>query len=305
VRGSEQGRPADASARVAREGRTAVRGGEVAYRVLEGGPGVPLLVLHGGPGWPSMPLGDAVGTVLRDRPVVTYDQLGSGRSDRPDDTSLWTVERFVEELGQVRDALELDEVHLLGHSWGSMLAASYLATGPAGVRSAVLSSPCLDARAWQADQRAWLAQLPAEQVEVVERCEADGTTDSPAYRVAMQEFYRRHVCRLDPWPPEVEQMFADVNEDVYGYMWGVSEFTATGTLREFDATPGLASLRLPVLFVCGEFDEARPETVRRQAALVPGGRVVEVPGASHLPLLERSDLYWSAVASFLDDLSGH
>jgi proline-specific peptidase len=283
-------------------GRVAVHGGEVAYRRDEGGPGTPLLVLHGGPGWPSMPLGPAVELVLADRPVVSYDQLGSGASDRPSDPALWTVERFVDELAQVRTALGLDEVHLLGHSWGSMLAVSALLTRPPGVRSAVLSSPCLDARAWQADQRAWLREMPAEDHAVIEQCEAAGTTASPRYTAAMTRFYERHVCRLDPWPPEVEEMFTQVNDEVYGHMWGASEFTVTGTLRAFDVTGELPGLDLPVLFTCGEFDEARPETVRRHAALVPGARVVEVPGASHLPLLERPEPYWSAVGAFLREV---
>jgi proline-specific peptidase len=280
-------------------GRTRVRGGEVAHRLEPGGPGTPLLVLHGGPGWPSMPLDPAVALVLADRPVVSYDQLGSGRSDRPSDLGLWTVERFVEELATVREALGLDEVHLLGHSWGSMLAVSALLTRPTGVRSVVLSSPCLDARAWAADQRRWLRDMPAEDRAVIEQCEAAGTTSSERYTTAMTRFYERHVCRLDPWPPEVQEMFAQVNAEVYGHMWGASEFTVTGTLREFDVTADLPSLRLPVLFTCGEFDEARPETVRRHAALVPGARVVEVPGASHLPLLERPEAYWRAVRDFL------
>jgi proline-specific peptidase len=280
-------------------GRTRVRGGEVVTRVEPGGPGTPLLVLHGGPGWPSMPLDPAVALVLADRPVVSYDQLGSGRSDRPSDLGLWTVERFVEELATVREALGLDEVHLLGHSWGSMLAVSALLTRPPGVRSVVLSSPCLDARAWAADQRRWLREMPADDRAVIEECEAAGTTSSERYTAAMTRFYERHVCRLDPWPPEVQEMFAQVNDEVYGHMWGASEFTVTGTLREFDVTADLPSLALPVLFTCGEFDEARPETVRRHAALVPGARVVEVPGASHLPLLERPEPYWRAVREFL------
>lgn len=279
-----------------------VTGGEVAYRVHEGGSGVPLLLLHGGPGLPSLPLDSVLGEVLADRPVVEYDQLGSGRSQRPDDPSLWTVARFVAELGQVRAALSLDEVHLLGHSWGTMLATSYLLERPAGVRSAVLSSPCLDAVAWERDQRAWLADLGPEHQRAVEECEAAGETGSPRYLAAMDAFYRRHLCRLDPWPVEVDQMLADVNEQVYGSMWGASEFTVTGTLRSFDVTGRLPELDLPVLFVAGEHDEARPETVRRQAALVPGSTFHEVAGASHLPQLERPEDYWPVVRRFLADV---
>ena len=280
------------------EGRIPVTGGQVWYRAEGDGDGVPLLALHGGPGSDSGAFADGPRYLGDDRRVVVYDQLGSLRSDQPDDVALWTVERFVEELGQVRAALGLDEVHLLGHSWGSMLAASYLATRPAGVRSVVFSSPCISARDWRGDQLAWAEQLPADVREVITRAEAEGTTDSAEYEEAMLVYYRRHVCRLDPWPPVVEQMFADMNTDVYGHMWGPSEFTVTGTLRDFDATPVLRELDLPVLFVCGEHDEAAPSTVRRHAALVPRARVEVVADASHMTMLEQPDAYWRIVRDF-------
>ncbi len=281
------------------EGRVAVTGGEVWWQKVAGGSGVPLLLLHGGPGASSLGSVQTLAHVPQDRPVYLYDQLGSGRSDRPHDDALWTVERFVDELAQVRAALGLEQVHLLGHSWGSMLATSYLLTRPEGVASVVLSSPCLDARRWASDQLTWLAQMPDDVQRTIALAEADGSTDSAAYLDATLQFYRRHLCRLDPWPAYVEEGVADINHEVYGHMWGASEFTVSGTLQDFDVTGRLAELRLPALFVCGEYDEARPETVREQAALLPGAQLAVIDGASHMTNVEAPDAYWRTVREFL------
>lgn len=280
------------------EGRVPVTGGEVWYRSEGDGSGIPLLCLHGGPGADSSAFFGGASHVGPARRVVVYDQLGSLRSEQPGDPALWTVDRFVEELAQVRAALGLDEVHLLGHSWGAMLAASYLGTRPDGVRSVVFSSPCISAQDWRADQLAWAEDLPPDVRRVIADAERDGSTDSEAYEAAMGVFYRRHVCRLDPWPPYVEQMFADINTDVYGHMWGPSEFTVVGTLSGFDATPVLRGLELPALFVCGQYDEAAPPTVRRHAALVPGARFEVLADASHMTMLEQPDAYWALIAQF-------
>ena len=255
------------------EGLIPVPGGNVWYRRLGDGPGTPLLVLHGGPGASSLGAETWLGDLPSQRPVVFYDQLGGGRSDKPDDPSLWRVDRFVEELATVRAALGLDAVCLLGHSWGWMLAASYLAVNPAGVAAVIFSSPCLDAHQWEADARALLSEMPEDVRSTVERCERDGTTDSPEYQDATLAFYRRHFCRLDPWPEIVVASLNDINHQVYGLMWGASEFTVTGTLRTFDACPGLPQLKMPVLFTCGEYDEARPETVEKHRRLVPGAQL--------------------------------
>jgi proline iminopeptidase len=241
-----------------------------------------------------------LGDLPASRPVVFYDQLGGGRSDRPQDPSLWTVDRFVDELGAVRSALGLVEVVLVGHSWGTMLATSYLATRPEGVRAVVLASPCLDARQWARDQQAHLAALPVEVRATIERCERDGSTDSAEYDAAMRVFYARHLCRLDPWPEVVEDLLGQLNTDVYGLMWGSSEWHVTGTLSEFDARPVLPTIDVPVLFTVGEHDEARPETVRAQAALVSDAEVRVLPGTSHLTYVEAPDAHRAAVAGFLD-----
>jgi proline iminopeptidase len=282
------------------QGTTPVPGGEVWWRRIGDGPGTPLLLLHGGPGMSSLGSADWLGDLPDQRPVVFYDQLGGGRSERPGDPALWTVERFVAELEAVRSGLGLSDVVLAGHSWGTMLATSYLATRPAGVRGVVLASPCLDAQQWARDQLEHLAALPADVRDTIERCERDGSTDSAEYDAAMRVFYARHLCRLDPWPDVVEELLAELNTDVYGRMWGSSEWHVTGTLRGFDARPVLPTIDVPVLFTAGEHDEARPATVRAQAALVPDAEVHVLPGASHLTYVEVPDEHRAAVAGFLD-----
>lgn len=307
------------------EGFIPVTGGNVWYRKTGDGEGIPLLVMHGGPGSSTM-ASDSIQTLGEQRPVIHYDQLGSGKSDRPTDPSLWKVERFVEELGQVRSALGLTEVHLLGHSWGTMLAAAYLLgfangslvdgtvkrehgettlampTKPVGVHSVTFSSPALSAPMWERDQRAYLKAFPQHVQNVIERCEREGTTDSEAYQDAMMLFYKRHVCRLDPWPQTILDAFAVTNHQVYQTMWGASEFTVTGTLKTFDVTGRLSELTLPSLFTCGRYDEATPETTAYYASLVAGARFHVFEHSAHMTIQEEPEEFARILKAFLKDV---
>lgn len=281
-----------------REGYVEVPGGRIWYLTSGRQHGVPLVLLHGGPGFTHFSM-LPLAVLGEERPVVFYDQLGSGHSDRPQDPSLWRVDRFVEELAQLREALGLEEVHLLGHSWGGMLLASYLETRPAGVRSVVFSSPCLSAERWSQDQAAYRAQLPGDVREVLDRCEREGTTDSSEYEQAMLVYYRRHYCRLDPWPKELEWDFEHANLEVYHTMWGPAEFYATGSLKTFDATPLLPTLNVPALFTCGRHDEATPQTIAEFASQVPGAQFHVFEHSGHMAYLEETDEYVRVVRKFL------
>lgn len=283
-----------------RESFVDVPGGKVWYRLSgEGKPGTPLIALHGGPGAGHSCL--AVLEQLSDeRPVVLYDQLGGGKSDSPADKSLWTVDRFVKELAAVRAGLGLNQVHILGHSWGTMLAAEYVLTQrPSGVTSLILSGPCFSTQRWIADQRAYLKQFPAEMQRVVEEAEAAGKYDSPEYQKAADEFYRRHFCRVDPWPACLKD---PVNMDVYGYMWGPSEFSATGTLKDFDCTSRVHEIKAPVLFTCGRYDEASPDTTAYYQSLIPGSRMTVIEDASHMHMNEKPEEYVRVVREFLREV---
>ena len=275
-----------------------VEGGKVFCRAFGNGSKTPILVLHGGPGF-SHTLLLPLQALAQDRRVVFYDQLGSGKSDRPDDLSLWNTARFVRELAQVRQDLGLDRVILLGVSWGTMLAVDYMLTDPSGVEALILSSPCLSARMWKEDADRLRLKLPRAVQDLLLHHEAAGTTASDEYQAGVMEYVKRFACRLDPLPQGVLDAFADANMQVYNHMWGPSEFFPTGNLKDYDRTSELGRIRAPTLFTCGRHDEATPESTRHYQSLVPDAELVVFENSSHTAMLEETDAYIASVQEFL------
>jgi proline iminopeptidase len=280
-----------------------VPGGRVWCEVVGAGERLPLVVLHGGPGFPHDYV-RSLDALADERPVVFYDQLGCGRSDRPDDPSLWTTERAVAELVAVRRDLGLDAFHLLGHSWGSMLATDYALTRPGGIVSLILASPCISIPRWVEDATRFRQALPPEVQRVIDTHEAAGNTSCPEYIGAMAVYYKRHVCRMDPWPEELERAFAGEGHQVYETMWGPSEFTVTGRLHDFDRSGRLNEIDVPTLFTCGRHDEATPETVGWYTSLVPGAELTVFEESSHLAHLEERERYNPVVRAFIQRREG-
>ncbi|HEU4428186.1 MAG TPA: proline iminopeptidase-family hydrolase [Myxococcota bacterium] len=273
-------------------------GGRIWVHVAGSGRGTPLLVLHGGPGASSAYLRSL--EVLGDeRPVVFYDQLGGGKSERPDDASLWTLERFARELAGLREQLGLRRVHVLGHSWGATLAAEHVLGGARGVESVVFASPLLSTELWMRDANALRARLPAETQAVLAAHEAAGTTDSPAYQAAAGEYYQRHLVLRRPLPPELREMSASINQQIYATMWGPSEFTVTGNLKGYDARARLPRLRMPVLFIAGRSDEATPASAAELQRLVPGAELVVLEHSAHMTPLDEPEAFAAAIRAFL------
>ncbi len=285
---------------MATEGYVNTQGGKVWYRIAgeeHTGP-IPLLLLHGGPGFTSEYL-DSLEALADERPVVRYDQLGCGRSDRPADPSLWNVARFVQEVADVRRELRLDRVHILGQSWGSMLAVDYMLTAPEGVASLVIASPPLSIPRWVDDTQKLLDQLPAEIRQTLEWHEREGFTSCPEYQAAVLEIYRHHLCRMRPWPLALERALATAGFDVYNAMWGPSEFNVTGCLAGYDRTGRLAEMRVPTLFTCGRYDEATPDATAWYQSFIPGSRMVVFEESAHLSHLEEADRYNALMREFL------
>jgi proline iminopeptidase len=235
-----------------------------------------------------------------ERPVVLYDQLGCGRSDRPQDVSLWTVPRAVAEVEAVRRALDLDRVHVLGHSWGGFLALAH-ALEHLDVASLVLSSPLVSVAGWMEDAAQLVAGLPASVRRAIVEHEENGTFDAPAYLEATAEFNRRFLCLLDPWPPELRRTFEQLGDGPYRAMWGPSEFTQTGNLRGSDLTPALSRLGVPSLWVGGSQDEVSPSRLEHFAGQA-GGRAEVLEGGSHCVHLEQPSRYVAVVGGFLRDV---
>jgi proline-specific peptidase len=278
------------------EGFVGFHGYRTWYGVVGDGeePGkLPLLCLHGGPGGTHDYIEPLEGMAATGRRVVFYDQLGCGKSDLPDDLSLWTVELFVEEVGAVREALGLDRVHLFGNSWGGMLAMEYALTQPAGLESLVLASAPASIPQWVEETGRLRAQLPADVQAVLDRHEAAGTTDDAEYTEAAMVFNRRHVCRVDPWPDCVLRSFDFIERHgvVYRTMNGPSEFHVTGTLREWSVVDRLGEIDVPTLVVTGEHDEATPAINHTVAEGIPGAESVILADASHMAHVERTEDY--------------
>jgi proline-specific peptidase len=276
-----------------------VPGGRVWYKIIgEQHDATPLLCLHGGPGFTHNYL-EPLEALADRRPVIFYDQLGCGNSDRPGDPSLWTLDRFVEELAQVRAALRLDELHLFGSSWGGMLAMQYvLDRGPA-LRSLTLCGSPASMPRWVADRAELLALQPADVRETISDHEASGFTACPEYQAAILGFYREHVCRLDRWPPGLERSFAQAGHDVYHTMNGPSEFTVTGTLSSWDIMDRLGDIYVPTLLVGGRYDGCRPSHLAEMRRRIPGSRLEIIEEASHLCFAEQQAEFMTLMNDFL------
>jgi proline-specific peptidase len=262
---------------------------------------LPVVLLHGGPGGTHDYLEPLEALADTGRRVVFYDQIGCGKSDLPEDDSLWVVETFVDELGVVRQELGLDRIHLFGNSWGGMLAMEYALTQPDGLESLVLASSPASIPQWVEETGKLRAELPSDVQAVLDRHEAAGTTDDPEYEVAASVFYKRHVCRLDPWPDCVLRSFQFIAEHgvVYHTMNGPSEFHVTGNLRHWSVVDRLPEIGAPTLVVTGEHDEATPAINKTVKDGIPGAESVIYPNASHMAHVEDTEGYVGLLDDFL------
>jgi proline iminopeptidase len=289
-----------AASRVVSEGTIPVPGGNVWYRTVGEG-GIPLLCLHGGPGMSHDYIFSLVDLADR-RQVVFYDQLGCGRSDRPDDAALWTLERSVAEVAAVREALGLERMHLFGNSWGGWLALQYVLDRQPPVDSLIVSSsPPSVARAVR-EMNELKAQLPDDVRSVIDDHEAREMFDCPEYVAAIMVFYKRHLCRLERWPEGVEHALgAGFGIGPYRTMWGPAEFgPVTGNLDGWDVTERLGEISVPTLITGGRHDEMRPEHLAVERDGIPGAELVIFEDSSHMAFVEEREAYMAVVNRFLD-----
>ena len=205
------------------------------------------------------------------------------------------------EVDAVREALGLERVHILGQSWGGMLLMEYLVRRPAGVVSGTIASSPASMPMWVAETGRLRADLPLEVIEVLDRHEAAGTWDDPEYEAAVNAFYERHVCRVVPFPEPVTRSFAKIarNPQVYRTMNGPTEFHVVGTLGDWDITPRLASIEVPVLITSGRHDEATPSQMAHLAGHLPQAEWVVFEQSGHMSHAEEPDRYMAVLADWL------
>jgi proline-specific peptidase len=287
----------------ASEGRIPFRGYETWYRIVgDGEPDrLPVLTLHGGPGAAHDYLEPVEALAGTGRRIIFYDQAGCGKSSRTPQ-EMWTIETFVEEVGVVREALDLERCHLLGSSWGGMLALEYvLRARPTGLASLVLCSSPASIPLWIAETARLRAELPEDIRKVLDEHEAAGTTESPEHQAAQLEFYRRHLCRIDPWHDGLLRTFALMEENpaIYEHMQGRNEFTVTGTLNDWDVSDRLGEIDLPTLVMSGRYDECTPAIAEAVHRGIRGSEWIVFEESSHMAFAEEPERFVSVLDEFL------
>jgi proline-specific peptidase len=290
-----------------KEGFVSFRGYKTWYRIVghrEESGKLPLLCLHGGPGgsWDYLEPLEAIAET--GRRVIFYDQLGCGNSDEPHNPAMYTVDLYIEEIDTVRQALGLESVHILGQSWGGMLAMEYALTQPSGLASLILADTTASMPQWVSETSRLVAELPPDVQKTLREHEEAGTTDSPEYMKAYRVFSLRHICRIDPRPECVIRMAAKPGDEVYKTMWGLSESKVTGTLKDWNIVSRLEEINVPTLVVGGRYDEATPalaETIHRG---IKGSEWAIFENSSHFPHIEETESYLQVLVQFLNRIEG-
>lgn len=288
------------------EGRLPFGEFETWYRVtgeLGVGP-TPLVIAHGGPGCSHDYLLTLSALAQSGRAVIHYDQVGGGRSShRPGaGAELWTVELFLDELDNLLNGLGIAErYHLLGQSWGGMLAAEHAVRQPSGLASLTLSNSPASIALWLSEAGRLRLELPEETRRDLDEHEAAGTIDSPAYLTATTAFYDRHVCRIVPNPPEVRRAFEimEAEPSVYHAMNGPNEFSCVGSLRDWSIVERVEAINVATLLLSGRYDEATPATIQPFFDGIADVRWEIFDESSHMPFVEEPERYRIVLEDFL------
>ena len=282
------------------EGTVPFRTWETWYRISgEPDERPPLVCLHGGPGSTHNYFGRLESIVSSGRAVVVYDQVGCGRSSRPPVDQL-SLEVFVDELVNLRERLHLDRIHLLGTSWGGMLAIEYALSQPRGLAGLVLSSTLASIGSWADEARRLRDEMPERFRRVLAEDEQPAETNS-ALEEAEAEFNKRHVCRLED-APEMRRMQQESSKEVYRAIWGPNEWTPTGSLGHWDVRDRLPEIGVPTLITAGKNDLCTPRILRELQEGLPRARIVLFESSSHTPYLEEATAYAAELNRFLNEV---
>ena len=265
---------------------------------------LPLFVLHGGPGMAHNYVANIAALAEETgRTVIHYDQLGCGNSTHLPDAPVdfWTPQLFVDEFHTVREALEIERYHVLGQSWGGMLGAEIAVRVPDGLGSLSICNSPASMQLWVEGAAELRTQLPSDTQAALRRHEADGTVTDPEYLAATAEFYRRHVCRVEPMPQDFADSEAQMEAEptVYHTMNGPNEFHVLGTLRNWTIIDRLVAIAAPTLVIAGEFDEATPATWQPYLERIADVRSHVFADTSHCTHLEKPEEFRAVVAEFL------
>jgi proline iminopeptidase len=272
-------------------------------------PTAKVLLLHGGPG-ATHEYFEAFDSFLPAAGIeyYYYDQLGSAYSDQPDDTTLWNLPRFVEEVEQVRQALGLnrDNFYLLGHSWGGILAMEYALKYQQNLKGLIISNMMASSPAYnEYANRVLMPKMDQGALVQIKKFEAEGKTEDPRYmELLMQHHYVQHILRRPPeqWPDPVNRAFAHINPSIYVRMQGPSELGLSGTLEQWDRTGDLKRITVPTLVIGARYDTMDPKHMEWMAGQLPRGRYLFLPNGSHLSMYDDQQNYFAGLMRFIADV---
>ena len=272
-------------------------------------PTIKVLLLHGGPA-STHEYFESFDSFLPNEGIeyYYYDQLGSYYSDQPTDTSLWNIPRFVEEVEEVRKALNLDKsnFYLLGSSWGGILAMEYALKYQSNLKGLIISNMMASAPEYGKYANEVLAkQMDATVLKEIRDLEAKKDFENPRYmELLVPNFYTEHLCRFpaDQWPEPVNRTFKHMNGVIYTLMQGPSEFGISGKLEKWDRKADLKTITVPTLVIGATHDTMDPEHMKWMASEVPNGRFLLCPNGSHLSMWDDQEHYFPGLISFLKDV---
>jgi len=262
----------------------------------------PLVLLHGGPG-STHNYFEVLDKVAEDgRAVIMYDQLGCGLSATPSRPDLWNAKTWIEELIALRKHLGLDEIHLLGQSWGGMQAIQYACEyKPNGIKSYILSSTLPSASLWEREQRRRIAYLPEKMQEDIKKAEETGDYSSEEYKEAEAEFMLRHCAgEVRPDSPECLRRPKVSGTESYITAWGQNEFSPSGTLKNFEFTEEIGDIQEPCLITSGLLDLCSPLVAKTMYDRIPNAEWELFEFSRHAPFVEENEKYIKVLNKWLN-----
>jgi proline-specific peptidase len=267
---------------------------------------LPILALHGGPGVPSDYL-LALEPLTANRRVILYDQVGCGRSTPGEPPAEWVLDLFLEELSAVRRALGLNQVHVLGHSWGGMLAIEHALTEAPGVASLTLVCTPPSVPQWVEEVQSLVHVLPmAERLALMDSMASERPAGE-AFEQAMEVFDERHGCRVQPIPVALQRSLdaAHLDPRVREAMWGPHPFHPTGTLAQWDIRDRLDEIRAPTIVLGGRHDTVTPNQMAALQRAIPYAESHLFEHSAHYPHLEESAAFTQVVEDFLERVEAY
>lgn len=262
---------------------------------------IKILTLHGGPGCTHEYFECFENYFPKDQyQIIFYDQLGSYYSDQPNDPSLWTLDRFCDEVEQVRKALGLEDFYLYGQSWGGLLAIEYTLKYPEHIKGVIFSNITGSVDSYLAYLNLLRLQFPQSVQDRLKAFEDKEDFLNPEYeKFMMEEVYTRHLCRIQPWPESLQRTFAHLNTQVYQTIQGPNEFVVTGNFKDWNRWNDLHKINVPSLIICGRYDTMNPADIEKMGTLIPNSTVKICENGSHCTMFDDPETYFEAIIGFL------